>query len=173
MIDYDSLIKRYGPLIKKYSWQYSRGIMPMEDFEQELKIRLWIKVDDHYCSAIGPLENYAYGVINLEARKIRFDMSRQEQFESSLVYCSSVNFTYDSDKSVLLWGKLWNILTDKEREYLNIINNIDDLYFESSENKINKSEVASSLGFSIYETNQILEKVRRKINIVINNQNFF
>lgn len=173
-IDYNQLLIKYDPLIKKYSNQYCRGLMPQEDFEQELRIRLWIKVDEHYCSAIGSLENYVFGVVNLESRKIRFDLSRQEQFElSSIFYCSSPYEPYYYEDQEFGGFHLNEILTQNETNYLNKLYDRDNIYFESSKNKLNKSKIASSIGVSKYLSSKFLDNIRKKIKIAINNQDFF
>ena len=168
-IDYNDLILRYDKLIKKFAAQYYKGVMPKEDYEQELRIRLWRKIGS-YNSALGTINNYAYGILNLETKKIKSDMKMQDRFEENIILGTAFSFIdcCENNNYELFIDDINNILGDNEKKVFDlIVVNLDNSV------SVRHKKLASSVGITIYDLNKTLFNIKNKIRIFIDNREFF
>lgn len=169
-MDYNELIGKYEPLVQLYTNKYYKGIMPKEDFSQELRIKVWQRVNDLYCSSLGKLDSFIKGVISLESKKMRSDIKAQNKFEESLYISETAFLDYPTiNYQDVEWkSKILNTFTDEEVSiFLEISRKTD------SSLPVKYSHIASSLGINIYKFNKSLTSIRNKIRVYIDNQEYF
>lgn len=172
-MDYNELIKKYRPKISYYASKYSCNLIPKEDFEQELSIRLWRIVSRYYSSTVGPLENFANGVLSLEAKKIRYDLNAQHKFEDSIGQMPDYEIVYT-----------FNYLNGDH--YENYIKHISQhlsgnelIVFNTFISKLDSclpiryNSIASSLGITLYDFKKALNNIRCKIKVMRDNVEYF
>lgn len=170
MINYKQLLDSHEGLIQYYTGKYYNGIMPREDFAQELRIKVWQRVNDLYCSSIGKLDNFVRGVISLESKKLRSDIKAQSRFEESF-YDSELlmlGFSSHQDQSPEWRNNIIESFSDEEVSVFNKISCMVD-----SSIPVKYSHIASSLGMNIYKFNKNLNNIRDKILIYMDNQEYF
>lgn len=170
--EFQRIIEKYERQIHAYCRKYYGGIMPYDDFVQELKIKLWETLDKHYSSAIGPLDNYVCGVLKLESKKLRTDSPAQKKFEEAMLITAepiyfeghhgeSRNYENFIDKIQL------SLTTSESRLFNMIISRVD------SSLPIRYNILASTMGVNLYDLNKIMSRLRNRVSVFIKNEQYF
>lgn len=97
-MDDNEFLRKYDSFIRSFAYKYCRQEEDKADFEQELRIRLWTAYKTHYDPEKGKLSTWVYQTLQLHARKLRFDILKQESFERGILksdYYHHEHYKYD------------------------------------------------------------------------------
>jgi RNA polymerase sigma factor (sigma-70 family) len=84
-MDDDGFIQKFDPHVKTFAYKYCRDNKDLRDFQQNLRIRLWLAYKSHYDPSKGKLSTWVFQTLQLHARKLRFDVLKQEVFERAII----------------------------------------------------------------------------------------
>lgn len=117
-MDDNEFLKTYENFIRTFAYKYCRHEEDKQDFEQELRIRLWKAWKSHYDPVKGKLSTWVYKTLQLHSRKLRFDTLKQQVFEKELLnsdYFNEENYKYDPYFLSIAWETSLGQLKSEEK----------------------------------------------------------
>lgn len=113
-MDSNDFIKKYDVFIRGFAHKFCRYPEDEKDFAQELRIRLWRAYEEHYDPNKGKLSTWVYQTLLLHARKLRFDMKKQDIFNKEMLNSEYYNGQHFHKDTYFLY--LANFLGEQKAE---------------------------------------------------------